>query len=145
MADALSQAWQAWYVLLHGDSVLLNMLATDDGHTGVYKGVVAPPLKWPAVVIAPLSVRDITAQGPQRVGVNALWLIEAIVQALVIDPAQPIMDRVDTLAQSQYGQASAGALQVRASEEMEARFEIDSAGRTLWHLGRRYRVLGPAF
>jgi hypothetical protein len=144
MANATTRQAAWLYSRLHGDATLLALLATDARHTGVYQDEVAPPPLWPAVVFTAASVQIITAMGPQRCGVNALWHVKAVGAARRWDQVQAIMDRVDVLLQTSYGTPEAGAITSLVLEGETTYSETDAAGQAYRHLVHRYRAIGPA-
>jgi hypothetical protein len=145
MADAFTRQAAALYSRLHGRGSLVALLGTDGQHTGVYLDEIPAPALYPAVVMSNLSLLDIGVLGPARAGVNAVWLVKAVVAGRSYAPAQAIMDEVDAELQSAAGVATAGALTVITSERVVADGETTQQGDAVRHLGRHYRVLGPAY
>lgn len=143
MADALTRI-DAWLTSrLLADGTLMALLATDATHAGVYVDEITPAPLYPAVVVTAISGLDVTALGPQRNAVNALYLVKAIGQGRVYAEVATIMDRVDTVLQSTGGVTYTGNVWTVVREQSVKYLENDVGNRPFAHLGGRYRILAP--
>lgn len=134
----MSEIWTAesWlYSKLHGDATLLALVPG-----GVYTWPVPANISGAFVLYQMQSGMDIRGNGPGRIGVNGLWLVRAVFEALSFGGnLQTAANRIDTLLQAASGTATGGVVWACVREEPFQLVEV-ADGRQFRHLGGTYRI-----
>lgn len=127
---------ETWlYSKLHGDSTLLALCTG-----GVFTWPVPATYTQPYVLYQMQSGMDIRGNGPGRIGVNGLWLVRAVFEAMsYAGNLQSAANRIDTLLQAASGTATGGTVWACVREQPFQLVEV-ADGRQFRHLGGLYRI-----
>lgn len=125
------------YSKLHGDSTLLALCPG-----GVFTWPVPATYSGQYVLYQMQSGMDIRGNGPARIGVNGLWLVRAVAEALSFGGnLQSAANRIDVLLQAASSTSSLSAGVVWACVRVEPFQLVELAdGRQFRHLGGIYRI-----
>lgn len=127
---------ETWlYTKLHGDSTLLALCTG-----GVFTWPVPATYSQPYVLYQMQSGMDIRGNGPTRIGVNGLWLVRAVFEALTYTGnLLSAANRIDVLLHAASGTATGGVVWACVREQPFQLVEV-ADGRQFRHLGGLYRL-----
>ncbi|MBP8291937.1 MAG: hypothetical protein KAX65_04140 [Caldilineaceae bacterium] len=127
---------ETWlYTKLHGDATLLALVPG-----GVYTWPVPATYSGQYVLYQMQSGVDIRGVGPSRLGVNGLWLVRVVAEALSFGGnLQTAANRLDVLLQAASGTATGGTVWSCVREQPFQLVELAN-GRQFRHLGGIYRL-----
>lgn len=127
---------ETWlYTKLHGDSTLLGLCPG-----GIHTWPVPTTFAGRYVLYQNQSAVDVRGMGPARIGVNGLWLVRVVDEALSFGGSlQTAADRLDVLLQAASGAVTGGNIWACVREEPFQLVEL-ADGRQYRHLGGIFRI-----